>query len=175
MKKIYLTGLLLLGGFFAKAQSQAVDKFHAQYKDDGNYLSLRIDGGLLNLISSVDTDDEETGDFLRALRGLESINMYKIDRHESALDENNIRTFKKDIRKEKFEELMVVRDGNTHIDFMVKENKGKISDLLMMVDEMDEFILLTFSGEIDLAALSKLSDELKIDGAKHLKKINEKN
>ena len=44
----------------------------------------------------------------------------------------------------------------------------------MMVDEMDEFILLTFSGEIDLTALSKLSDDLQIDGAKHLKRIDRK-
>lgn len=175
MKTISLTILLLLGGSMAIAQSRAVDKFHERYKDDGNYISLRIDGGLLKLISGVDTNDEETGDLLRAIGGLESINMYKIDRHESALDENNIRTLRKDIRKEKFEELMVVRDGDAHIDFMVKENKGKISDLLMMVDEMDEFILLTFSGEIDLAALSKLSDDLQIEGAQHLKKIDEEN
>lgn len=173
MKKLFISLLFLLGGFLATAQSRAIEKFHDKYKDDGKYLSLSIEGGLLKLISDVDTNDEEAGDFLKAISGLKSINMYKIDRHESALNEDNIRTFKKEIQKEKFEELMVIRDGDTHVDFLVKENKGKISDLLMMVDEMDEFILLTFSGEIDLAALSKLSDDLDIHGAKHLKKIDQ--
>lgn len=175
MKKIYLSGLFMLSCIVATAQSRAIQRFHEKYKDDGKYLSVCIEGGLLKWISDIDTDDKEAGDFLKAISGLKSINLYKINRHESKLNEDFLRTFIKDIHKEKFEELMTVRDGDTHIDFLIKENKGKISDLLMMVDEMDEFFLLTFSGEIDLATLSKLSDELDIKGAEHLKKINQEN
>ncbi len=173
MKKIFLFGLFLLAGTVALAQSKAIDKFHEKYKGDGKYLSINIEGGLLKLLTDIDTNDEEAGDFLKAISGLESINIHKIDRHESSLDEGYIESFKKEIKKEKFEELMVVHDGDSQVNFLIKESKGKISDLLMMVEETDEFFLLSFSGEIDLATLSKLSDDLDIKGAKHLKKIDQ--
>jgi hypothetical protein len=175
MKKLFLSVLFLLGGFIAMAQSQAVEKFNKKYNADGKYLSLSIEGGILKLISEIDTNDENAGDFQKTICGLKSINLYKFNRRESVLDAKNIRILKNDIRKEKFEELMKVRDGDTHIDFLIKENKGIVSDLLLMVDETDEFILLSFSGEIDLAALSRLSDDLHIEGAKYLRKIDQEN
>jgi hypothetical protein len=172
MKKIFLSLLLILPGYFILAQPKAISEFHQKYKDDGKYISVRIEGGLLKILSDVETNDEDVGNFLRAISGIESINLHKIDRKNSDFDEAYLRSLKRAIRREKFEELMVVRDGDTNVDFLVKEKKGKISDLLMMVDEKEEFLLLSFSGEIDLASLSELSDELDIEGAKHLKKID---
>jgi hypothetical protein len=170
MKKLLYAGLLFSVAF--TASSQAIEKFHEKYRNDSNYLNLCIESGLLKLISNIQTEDKDTDEFLRALAGINKINVYKIDRNESSFDENSVRTFKKDIRREKYEELMVVRDGNAHLDFMIREDKGKISDLVMMVDEKDEFFLLTLSGEIDLAMISKISEGLDIEGAEHLKKIH---
>ncbi|MBR9999282.1 MAG: DUF4252 domain-containing protein [Cyclobacteriaceae bacterium] len=173
MKITLITGLFLFA-LIINARSQAVEKFHEKFKDDSKYLCVSIESGLLKLLSNVKTEDKDTDEFLKAMAGINSVNIYKIDRNESSFDEASLRSFKKDIQKEKYEELMVVREGNTHLDFMVKENKGKISDLIMMVDEMDGFFLLTFSGEIDLATISRLSDKLDIDGVEHLKKIDKK-
>jgi len=174
MKKVYLSILCLLPGIVVLAQSRAISEFHEKFKDDGKYLSVHIEGGLLSFLSNVDTNDENASDFLKAVSGIESINLHKIDRNDSDFDETYLKSFKKAVLKEKFEELMVVREGDTNVDFLIKENKGKISELLMMIDEEEEFVLLSFSGEIDLATLSKLSDDLDIHGAKHLKKIDEK-
>jgi hypothetical protein len=172
MKKILFTTLFLISLIFG-AFSQAIDKFHEKFRDDSKYLSISLESGLLKLLSNIQTEDKDTDEFLRAMAGINKINVYRIDRNESSFDENSFSDFKKDIRKEKYEELMVVRDGTAHLDFMIRENKGKISDLVMMVDDKDEFLLLTLSGEIDLAMISKISDSLEIDGAEHLKKIDE--
>lgn len=173
MKRIIPAGLLLLSMAFM-ANAQAIDNFHEKFRNDSKYVCVSVESGLLKFLSNIQTDDRDSDEFLRALAGINKINIYKIDRNESSFDEKSFRDFKKDIRKDKYEELMVVRDGRTHLDFMIREEKGKISDLLMLVDEPDEFFLLTLSGDIDLAMVSKISESLDIDGAEHLKKMDDK-
>ncbi len=157
-----------------KAQSPSIQDFHEKYRENGNYISVRIEGGLLKFLAKEDTNDKNAKDLIKAISGLESITLHSIDRHEADFDENYLKKFKRSIQKDKYEKLMIVRDGDTFIDFLIREQNGKIRDLLLMVDDIDEFILLNFSGEIDLATLSRLSDELDIKGAKHLKNINHK-
>jgi hypothetical protein len=173
MKKTLLAGLFLLSIAFT-ARAQAIENFHEKFRNDSKYVCVSVESGLLKLLSNIQTDDKDSDEFLRALAGINKINVYKIDRNESSFDEKSFRNFKRDIEKDKYEELMVVRDGSTHLDFMIREDKGKISDLIMMVDEPDEFFLLSLSGNIDLAMVSKISESLDIDGAEHLKKIDEK-
>jgi hypothetical protein len=171
MKKLLLTLFFSAIATVLFAQVAAIQDFHEKFKDTGKYISVRIEGGLLKILSNVETDDPESEELLKAISSLEGIDLHVVDKEEKGLDENYIKKFRKSILKENFEKMMVVRDGDAKIDFLVKEKKGKITDLLMLIDEDSEFIVLSFSGEIDLAALAKLSDELDIKGAKHLEKI----
>jgi len=173
MKNILLISLIFIIPGSLQAQSPAIQDFHDRYKENGKYVSVRIEGGLLKFLTNVDTNDENAKDLMKAISGLESITFHSIDRDEPDFDDNYLKKFKKSIQKDKYEELMIVRDGDTLVDFLIKEKNGKISDLLLMVNNIDEFFLLNFSGEIDLATLSKLSDELDIKGAKHLRKIED--
>ena len=166
--------ILFLLAILTFAQSKSVQEFHDQYKDHGKYLSVHIEGGLLKMLSSVETNDDDTQEFLDAVSKIDAINIHSIDRGVESIDESGIKKFKKNIKKENYEELMIVRDNDATIDFLIKEKGGKISDLLLIVDEEDDFIILSISGEIDLKTVAKLSDNLDIKGGKHLKKIEEK-
>ena len=126
------------------------------------------------MLSGVETNDQETQEFLDAVSKIDAINIHSIDRDAEEIDESGIKKFKKNIRKENYEELMIVKDGDATIDFLIKEKNGKISDLLLVVDEDNDFIILSLSGEIDLKTVAKLSDNLDLKGGKHLKKIEEK-
>ncbi len=173
MKKPIISLLLVFLAVGAFAQSSAVLNFHERFKNNGKYLSVRIEGGLLKILSNIETDDEDAQDMIKVLSKLESIDLHAIDKNEKDFNSAYVKDFKNAIKKEKYEELMIVRDGDTKVDFLVKEKKGKISDLLMVIDENNEFVLLSFSGEIDLQALARLSGELDIKGAKHLRKMEE--
>jgi len=174
MKTYIILFFLLLVGMAGFSQSQAVMDFHNKYKDNGKYLSVRIDGGILNLLSSIETNDEEAQEMLDAMSKIDAINVHSIDRDEDEFAESDIEKFKKDVQKEKYDELMIVRDGDTDVDFLIKEKKGKISDLLLVVDEPDEFIIVNISGEIDLKTIAKISDNLDLKGSKHMEKLEEK-
>lgn len=171
MRTITIIIFLVLTGNIAIGQSQAVMDFHNKYKDDGKYLSVKIEGGLLKMLSNVETNDEDTQEFLDAVSKIEAIDVHSIDRDESDFDESDIKKFRKEIRKEKYDELMIVRDGDADVDFLIKERKGKISDLLLVVDEPDEFTIVSISGEIDLNTIAKVTENLDIKGKKHLEKL----
>jgi hypothetical protein len=70
---------------------------------------------------------------------------------------------------------MIVRDGDTDVDFLIKEKNGKISDLLLVVDEPDEFVIVSISGEIDLKTISKVTKNMDIKCSEHLDKLKEDN
>ena len=56
--------------------------------------------------------------------------------------------------------------------FVTKENNGIISELLLLVGGKDEFVMMSFVGNIDLDKISKLAKKLDIDGAEYLEKAN---
>jgi hypothetical protein len=174
MKKLIFTLVFVFLTAVLFGQITAIQEFHNKYKDNGKYITVHIEGGLLKVLSNIDTEDEDTDDLLNVISKLEGIDLHAIDKREAGFSEKDIKKLKKEIRKEKFDELLLVREGETNIDFLVKEKNGKISDLLLLIDEAHEFVVLNFTGEIDLAALTRLSDELDIKGAKHLKKMEEK-
>ncbi len=174
MKTYLILFSLLLSSITAFSQSQAVMDFHNKYKDSGKYLSVRIDGGLLNLLSGIETNDEEAREMLDAMGKIDAINVHSIDRDEDDFQESDIDRFKRDVKKEKYDELMIVRDGDANVDFLIKEKKGKISDLLLVVDETDEFVIVSISGEIDMKTIAKITDNLDIKGSEHMDKLEDK-
>ncbi len=174
MKTYIILFSLLLVGKIGFGQSQAIMEFHDKYKDNGKYLAVRIDGGILNMLSGIKTNDEEAQEMLNAMSKIDAINVHSIDRDEDEFAESDIEKFKKNVQKDKYDELMIVRDGDTDVDFLIKEKKGKISDLLLVVDEPDEFIIVNISGEIDLKTIAKIVDNLDLKGSHHMEKLEEK-
>lgn len=164
----------LLAAHIGVSQSQAVLDFHEKFRDNGKYMSVRIDGGLLKLFSNIETNDEEAQDLMDAMEKIEAIDIHAINREDDGFKESDLNKFKKEVKKENYDELMIVRDGDTKLDFLIKEKRGKISDLLLLIDEEDEFVIVNISGEIDLNTIAKITDNLDIKGGKHMKKLEEK-
>jgi hypothetical protein len=68
---------------------------------------------------------------------------------------------------------MTVRDEGTNVEFLVKDTGDIINELLLLVGG-DEFVMMSFVGNIDLDKISKLANSLDIDGAQHLDKLEDK-
>ena len=73
-----------------------------------------------------------------------------------------------------YEELVTVRDKDSNVRFVTKETNGMISELLLLVGGKDDFVMMSFVGNIDLNKIAKLAKKLDIDGAEHLEKVNKK-
>ena len=78
------------------------------------------------------------------------------------------------ITSEEYEELVTIKEKDSNIRFVTKESNGTISELLLLVGGNDEFVLMSFVGNIDLNKIAKLAKKLDIDGAEHLDKVKKK-
>ena len=79
-----------------------------------------------------------------------------------------MRGFVTKLHKDKFEELMTVREGDTNVNFFIKEKKDMITNVLVLVKESDNFIMLNLRGKIKFSDLQKL--DFDVEGSEHFKK-----
>jgi len=166
MKNIkWLTVALFLGLAnlaFAQTQStNAIDKYFQQYVEDDRFTVVYISSKLMGMfekldIESMDMDDKETKAVIDLASDLEGIRIL--------VAEENVAGFYKEAKSKidmkEYEVLMTVRnaDGND-VDFMIKDENDIINELLLLVGGADQFVLLSFVGNIDMQKISKLINE----------------
>ena len=67
---------------------------------------------------------------------------------------------------------MTARDDGQNVKILTKtKSDDVIEELLLLVGGADEFILVSFVGNINLNDLAKVASSLDIDGVKHLEKL----
>jgi hypothetical protein len=112
-----------------------------------------------------DPEAQEIKNILQDLRGLRVLQT----------EHNAVQMYKEVINQFKpteYDLLMTVRSKDDNVRFWTKESNGIINELLMIVGDRDEFTMISFIGNID--KISKLSENLKIDGIEHLKDLKDK-
>jgi CII-binding regulator of phage lambda lysogenization HflD len=61
------------------------------------------------------------------------------------------------------------------VKFMIDEQGGKISEMLMIVGGNEEFMIMSIFGEIDLKQISRIGSRMNIKGLENLKNMDKKN
>jgi hypothetical protein len=159
--------------FYTYGQSRSIRDFHEKYRDSGTYFSIRIDGGILKCLSNFETNDEDTKELMEVVNKIEAIDIHAIGRDDPGLEVDDIQKLKKNIKRDKYEELMIVKGDDGNVDFLIKEANGKVSDLLLIVDGKEEFLVMNINGDIDLKHISALGRKMDMKGMEHLEKIDE--
>lgn len=172
MKKVLLLALIGLLSGSAFAQNDAITKHFGQYWEDKDFTTVHLTRRMFEIVAEipVEEDEEEILSVIRTLDGMRMI-----------ATEKNGRRFYNDavakLKKERYEELMIVRDGDQHIQFMIlEEASGKISELVLVgIDSegSEDFFLMTLTGDIDLKQIAKLSSTLDIDGLEELENLED--
>jgi len=153
------------------AQDDAIDKYFEKYLDDENFTSVFVSPKMFQMISKLDLNTVETDpeakmamEVIKDLKGLRVLTteVNPSERYKEALSMLN---------QKEYETLMTIRDGSENIRFWVKDDGDIINELLLLVGGSEEFVLLSFTGNIDLAKISVLANQLDIKGAKYLDKI----
>jgi len=157
---------------FSFGQQDAIDKYFSKYKDNEDFSVVYISPKMFSLINKLDDGDMDD-DLRDAIQGVRSLKILTTDRGGVAFynEAKNL------IDTKEFEVLMTVRDNDSDIEFLVKDsdNGNTVNELLLLVGSPDNFVLLSFLGDIHLNKLSKLADSMDIDGFEHLDKLEDKN
>jgi hypothetical protein len=162
-----IIGLCVFAAVQAGAQADAISTYFGKYMDDERFTMVYVSPKMFELVSKISSDemDQDVKDVLKDLKGLRILTT-----------ETNSESFyaeaKKMIDTKQYEILMTVRDEGSNIEFLVKEKGDVIEELLLLVGGSDEFVLMSFVGNLNLKKISKLGETLDIDGAKHLEKLD---
>lgn len=171
MKLLNLIILFFFATFNLSGQADAIEKYFSKYKDDESFTMVYVSPKMFKMFAKVAGDevDEDIRDVISDLRGLRIL----------TTENNSMQLYKEataTINTKEYEELITVRDGKENIKFMVKDDGSEdiIHELLLLVGGEDDFVLMSFVGDIDLDKISKLAHSIDIDGLEHLDKIKDK-
>ncbi len=148
------------------AQTKALAEFHAKYRNLDNTTYVDISGSLFNFAANiakyVDEDDEDkeeieaAGRILGAIQSMQVLSVpYKI------VNKSDISSLKSSLDKEKFESLMTVKDDGANINVMAQGSGSELKNLTFLIDEDDNFVLLTFQGTLSMEDVSYLAKNQK--------------
>ncbi len=183
MKKLVLVIAITLISVGSYGQS-IFDK----YEENVDVAFVSISPKLFSMLASmgIDSNDPEAKEFLGMVNSLNNFKVITTSNSEISKDISG--WVGKHLKSSNLEELMRVRDGDSHVKFYVKEGKddNHVKELLMFVTGMDkanvgingkklETVLMSLSGDIDLRQIGRLTEQMDLPGGKQLKNATKKN
>jgi len=169
---MFFTMLLMFSGL--QAQDDAIVKFFSKYMEDERfsrvYISpkmMQMAGGFLKS-GGAETDKEakELGELISKVRGIRILSAEKLD--GQAIYKEAMGT----LTRNKYEDLMDVADKGSNIKFMVREENGRVMELLMISGSKESFTLLSMLGNFTYKDLNILADKTTIPGMQEYGKGN---
>lgn len=168
MKKMIVIVVLMSCLTGANAQD-VISKFFSKYQNDESFTNVNISSKMFGLFTQMDAGNPEDKEILDAISKLKGL---KILAKENARNSRELYKEALGLIPKNFEELMSVRDKDKDMKFMIQENGGKISEMLMVVGGNEEFMILSIFGEIDLKQISRIGTRMNIKGLEHLQKMD---
>jgi len=171
MKKIVvvLVMMVVVNGAFAQ---DAISKFFGKYQNDETFSQVTVSSKMFGLFTNMEADTPEDKEILEAISKLKGLRI--LGKEEA----RNARELYKEaftlIPMKEYEELMSVRDKDRDMKFLIKENGGKISELLMIMGGNTQFMILSLFGEIDLKQVSRIGKKMDVKGLEHRDKMDDK-
>lgn len=178
MKKIFLIAAFVI--LPALMFGQTIFEKYAD-NDDVTYISIKPK--MFQMLAKIDVsaDDPEAKQFMDMVNSITSLKVLVTS--EKAISTDIAKWVGK--RSTSLEELMEVKDKEAHLRFYVKEGRDDdhVKELLMFItdfgsqdikiqDRKIETVVVSFTGDIDLRQVSKLTDKMDIPGGKHLNKAS---
>ena len=173
----YLLSILVIGLFSITsgfAQTDAIEKYFNKYMDDERFTMVYVTPRMFQMLDRLSPDDVEDKDadvILDVARDLRGLRILTTDVNTKSFYQE----FKSQFDKSSYEPLMLVRDKGSDVQFLIQESGDIVKELIMLVGGSDEFVLLSFVGNIHLDKVSKLSKQLSLPGGDHLEKLEDKN
>ena len=168
----YISSIILV--FFlsatAYAQGDGIEQYFSKYKDDERFTMVYVSPKMFQMFTKVaegagDDIEPEIAEMISNLKGLKILttDVDARDFYKEAIDMFDT---------SQYDELMTVRSEGDDVKFLVKDSDGgNVVDELLLLVGGDEFVMLSFVGEIDLRQIGRLARSIDMKGANHLEKL----
>jgi hypothetical protein len=146
-------------------QSKSIENFFSKYKNHESTTTLTFGGGLIKFAASFEEEGET--------KILDKISQVRLMVSEGNLvTVNDYKGFTKSLKKDAFEDLMQINAEGTKVDILIRENGNWISDVIILVDDEEDFIMISVEGNFQYSDLNDIN--LNFEGGEYLKKLPEK-
>lgn len=167
MRNFLIYGVLLLLPALATAQSKYITQFYNQYKSYESVSSFKLGGFVLTLAGTF-ADDENARKVLRKVSHLRLM----VVEEANLVTPEDYTTLVRGLQSDRFEELLQIRDEGERIDFFLREDGDRITDVLMLLRGKDEFLLLSLEGAFKFSDLNDL--HIDIEGGEYFSQLPDK-
>jgi hypothetical protein len=177
MKKLVLIICIVGLSANAMAQNRSIDRVFDKYAGKEGFTTVYISKYMFSMfakLEGIDDDDlQEAQEVFGKLTGIKILAVE--DCHELGEGVNFYDEIMKDLPRDRYEELMVVKESDSDVVFLAREEGGVIVELLLVVGgEGDDNVLIAITGEIDLNTISKISETMDIDGMDELEILEDR-
>jgi len=170
MKKILIFIALAVITVNLKSQSP-VDEFFDKYSGAEGFTTVYITKYMFDLFRDIENtgEDKEMEEVISKLNGIKIL---------ATDDDPNTKTsinlydeVLKSLPKSEYKELMVIKEQNENVQFLIREKDKKVVELLLLVGSPDESAVISIQGDIDMKNISRIAKSMNIEGMDKLEKI----
>lgn len=167
-------GLLIIGMFLLSvglmAQGTVISKYFNDLEDNEDFTKVSVSQKMFSMFTELEAGSDSEKEFLEAVSKLKGLKVIMAD--SVANSAKMYKTACADVDKAGYEELMSVKDADENFKFSIIEKDGIIQELLMVAGGNKQFVMLSLYGEIDLNNISKIAQEMRVQGLENLGKMN---
>ncbi|SEW50813.1 DUF4252 domain-containing protein [Chitinophaga arvensicola] len=173
MKRLLLFLVAIFASYHLSAQQGSViERFFQKYENDRSFTVITITPKMFSMFAKVDPGDADAKNMMKVIQKLKGL---RILTKETTKDGPRLYREAAAFLGSDFEELMTVRDKDSDLKFLVKEDaRGNINELVMLVGSSDEFLAMSLVGTLDLNEISQIANGINIQGMDKLKNVKKK-
>jgi len=148
---------------------QSLNSFFNDLEDRDDVAIVSVNKEMFKLFAAMDID-VDGGDVKEMVKDINSLKIYIQEENADYEVFKQARTL---AQSSSMAELISVKEGSERVYLYTDKSDGDqyVENLLLMVREPDQNIFIRLDGKVNLDDLSKLTDNIGIDGLEHLKKI----
>ncbi len=163
MKNTCLILLILFVTSSGMAQ-KSVRKFYNKVNKSEETVKLTLPGFLIHMGAGITRNhvdkDPDAKLFLEMTKYIKSIKIVVAEDAQAISQEDYTRFVDIARKKDKFDDLIMVKDGKTNVNIMMRGNTRKIKNLLILVNDGDEFVMLSMKTNLKYKDLNKFLGEI---------------
>ena len=179
-KNLIIALALVLTSLFTFAQS-AFDNF----ADMDDVSVVKVNKKMFQLMEGVAGKTEDAKEYISLISGLDNLRVLATENASIAAQmKAKVKSY---LKSSNLSELMSVKDKEGNVKIYIREGKDEdhVKELFMFIDGISahmkdedrkpEAVIVSITGDIDLNKISELTDQMNIQGGKHLKDVKKKN
>jgi len=172
MKRIYffLVAALLLANL-AAAQREPLNNFIEKYKTDKDFTFVYLSNDLFEVVSESKVEMKDWQKLHNVVKNIGSLRILAADAIQTApalyQEARNL------IPTAEMDALLTVRDGQDRVHIWSRDDGEAVTDLVLLVGTTDDFVLVCFTGQLELGNVAELARMFNTEAVEQLAQATE--